>query len=420
MNRQQFTDLLKNPSLTDAQTIRPLEEIVKRYPYCQIGHYLLAINLYRQESLQYPVQIKKTAAYAPDRKMLKMLIDRALQQTSPVVPGPAGSKKMEVHEAMAKQETLRQAVGQVLVTAEPDTEFSGAVSAEEIEALPVLPDAATIAGPDTTPGPGHAAPAVTAESIVSEGTMPETEMPETKGSGGATGHEPSAVNDIGEPAGVEAQSRISAEPENRDTEVVPVPEPAAGMVPEAALTGEGEALSKLAPEQWEPELTPDKAFVEEMTAGEPAVMPEPDAGFYERMTQQELLFVVRKRLAEISAERVAMDHLPVPEPAREITPRPVAPSPRPASMKAVSKEELIDRFIREEPTISKPAISVAASADHAVRSHLDEEEVVSETLAQLYAKQGNVEKAIRIYQKLSLDNQEKSRYFAAQIEKLGR
>ena len=385
MNRQQFTDLLKNPSLTDAQTIRPLEEIVKRYPYCQIGHYLLAINLYRQESLQYPVQIKKTAAYAPDRKMLKMLIDRALQQTSPVVPEPAGSKKMEVHEAMAKQETLRQAVGQVLVTAEPDTEFSGAVSAEEIEALPVLPDAATIAGPDTTPGPGHAAPAAIAESGAGGNNVPTADLKK-----------------VTEP------------------EVVPVPEPAAEMVPEAALTGEGEALRKLAPEQWEPELTPDKAFVEEMTAGEPAVMPEPDAGFYERMTQQELLFVVRKRLAEISAERVAMDHLPVPEPAREITPRPVAPSPRPASMKAVSKEELIDRFIREEPTISKPAISVAASADHAVRSHLDEEEVVSETLAQLYAKQGNVEKAIRIYQKLSLDNQEKSRYFAAQIEKLGR
>jgi hypothetical protein len=49
---------------------------------------------------------------------------------------------------------------------------------------------------------------------------------------------------------------------------------------------------------------------------------------------------------------------------------------------------------------------------------MDEEEIVSETLALLYARQGNIQKAIHIYQKLSLRFSEKSRYFAAQIENI--
>jgi hypothetical protein len=84
-----------------------------------------------------------------------------------------------------------------------------------------------------------------------------------------------------------------------------------------------------------------------------------------------------------------------------------------------TKAALIDKFIREEPRISKPKASFFSPTDSSVRSNMDDEEIVSETLARLFAEQGNTQKAIHIYEKLCLINQEKSRYFAAQIEKLG-
>jgi hypothetical protein len=49
---------------------------------------------------------------------------------------------------------------------------------------------------------------------------------------------------------------------------------------------------------------------------------------------------------------------------------------------------------------------------------LKEDEVVTETMADVWIKQGEIEKAIDIYNKLSLLNPSKSDYFAAKIRDL--
>ena len=86
--------------------------------------------------------------------------------------------------------------------------------------------------------------------------------------------------------------------------------------------------------------------------------------------------------------------------------------------KKLSRKELIDKFILENPSISRPKAEFYNPLTVAQNSIIDQENIVSETLAKIYEKQGYVEKAISIYEKLGLKYPKKSRYFAAQIERL--
>ncbi len=85
--------------------------------------------------------------------------------------------------------------------------------------------------------------------------------------------------------------------------------------------------------------------------------------------------------------------------------------------KSLSKNEIIDKFIAENPQISRPKQEFYDPFVVAQASVVDQENIISETLATIYLNQGYVEKAISIYQKLSLKNPEKSVYFAKLIEK---
>ena len=85
--------------------------------------------------------------------------------------------------------------------------------------------------------------------------------------------------------------------------------------------------------------------------------------------------------------------------------------------KTLSKTEIIDKFIAENPQISRPKQEFYNPMMVAQASVVDKENIISETLATIYLNQGYVEKAISVYQKLSLKNPEKSVYFAELIEK---
>ncbi|MCF6171616.1 MAG: hypothetical protein L3J66_11620 [Bacteroidales bacterium] len=84
---------------------------------------------------------------------------------------------------------------------------------------------------------------------------------------------------------------------------------------------------------------------------------------------------------------------------------------------AKSKWELMDEFIKNEPGISRSRETFFSATDASRRSVVDQENIVSETLAKIYFDQQYFEKAINIYEKLSLKYPEKSIYFAALIEK---
>ena len=83
----------------------------------------------------------------------------------------------------------------------------------------------------------------------------------------------------------------------------------------------------------------------------------------------------------------------------------------------LSKTEIIDKFIAENPQISRPKQEFYDPMVVAQTSVLDKENIISETLATIYLNQGYVDKAISMYEKLSLKNPEKSVYFAELINK---
>ncbi len=79
------------------------------------------------------------------------------------------------------------------------------------------------------------------------------------------------------------------------------------------------------------------------------------------------------------------------------------------------------KTIRQMPPQQVAALSDSKSEEKVVQlaTHsLDEENVETEAMAEVWIKQGQPEKAINIYQKLSLLNPSKSSYFASLIENL--
>ena len=83
------------------------------------------------------------------------------------------------------------------------------------------------------------------------------------------------------------------------------------------------------------------------------------------------------------------------------------------------KKQLIDKIIESDPgRIKLGTNKFFTPATDAKQSLLENEHLVTETLAKIYALQGNISKAIRAYEILSLKFPQKSVYFASLIEKL--
>lgn len=92
-------------------------------------------------------------------------------------------------------------------------------------------------------------------------------------------------------------------------------------------------------------------------------------------------------------------------------------SEKKAESKAVI-DALLEKFISDQPSISRPVKEFYNPAKNAKQSLEESDDLVTETLAKIYALQKNYPKAITAYEKLSLLYPEKKTFFASRIEKL--
>lgn len=121
------------------------------------------------------------------------------------------------------------------------------------------------------------------------------------------------------------------------------------------------------------------------------------------------------------AEWLQLKRVPVVpvEKINELKPDEVQPAKEPhLPKKEKVTDHIIERFIESEPRIVPAKSEFYSPGNMARKSLVEHEDLISETLARIYAQQGNLRKAIETYERLKLKIPEKSTYFAALIKEL--
>ncbi len=89
------------------------------------------------------------------------------------------------------------------------------------------------------------------------------------------------------------------------------------------------------------------------------------------------------------------------------------------SVKGSKQSDLIDEFLQKNPSINPQKDKLKTkNVNLAKQSSLESDNLMTETLAQIYLDQGLYNKAIKAYEILSLKNPQKSSFFAQRIAQI--
>ncbi len=404
MNTQQLISWMKDPVVMGKEATAQLDTLTQTFPYFQTAHLLYIKSLHNENSFLYNNQLKIAAAHATNRKVLYELITKkqVAKETTALL------NENHVESKLHTEKDLGNIEAEVIQPEFPKKKF---IKDEDEWESGMLRQLQLLHHWQNSPAE------ILAKRI--EELKKEKEKKNSTASETKKEELPSAADEINtllyvlvEPGDAEdiyendEESNEIDTAENWEIKVLAQESPEVSTLPSENLNIPQDAVSQeiireAINSSIELEVDDTLPSLEELghkrkpekNPPEPLII---EAIKVENSPQEEVTF--SSWLKQIS-DPLITEVLPEKQPI---------------------KDDLVDKFIQEQPRIQQNKAGFFNPINMAKKSVQDSDEFITETLAKIYVKQGNISKGIRAYQKLSLKFPEKNVYFAALIEELKR
>ena len=365
-----------------------LLELLKNFPYFQTAHLLYSKSLHNQNSVHYNNHLKITAAYATDRKILHRLITKK--------PDTSIKPVLNEVEGLSATEEIKSVIVPDISTKPVLSGVEGLDVTKEVN-VSVVEDKKTeeaVIKVVTEEIKEQNIPVIVEEKHFVESKIEVIEVPVIEKA------EERVIDKIVETIQEEEISDHSVAEINKDEKLKEL---------------ESGYISEAIDASIEIEMLNTDIFKKNTNEPKQEII---ESDFVLNIPNTSTTLSVTEE-AEIDVESLSFtDWLKHLNSGSKITPKTEESSESKKEGKVLDPFELIDKFIRDEPKISRPKTEFFSPVNKAKQSVADDITFVSETLAKIYVLQGNYAKAILAYENLRLKYPEKRLYFASQIKNL--
>jgi len=421
MTRSALLQLLAHPASLTGADVRELEQLAQAFPYCQTAHLLLAKAAHDQGSMLASQRLRRAATYAADRALLRQLIELptpaapvlaepVAAENEAVTLAPAASSAFEASAEPTHDELLTETTPaettlfEVEHTQLPEPALAAPALEPSPETVLDAPPVSTDLTEASTDATTTYTPEAETETALENEVVPEDELPAQAPPIRPPAEAEAASQEFGlataEPADIIAyQLPELLEPEETPASLLTAPSVApvlaalpafAGAADVGYAPGEGSRLGFC--------LQSPLAEAYSLTTGPAALLPSaqlpPASEFFAPDAQV---------LAHLEAHQLPVAQAPAPiatDLINSFLQRGTKTGPR-----RRAAPPLPDAEEEEQPDLSGP--STRAVPD-----------LASENLAKILARQGKLDRAIAIYERLMVKHPEKMAYFATQIDSL--